>query len=288
LQGAVSLLALYLKDEKLKTISCTPPTDSEIDFKAATEHFSAIVSYVVWFDIISCITTGINPVLWQRYITLLSAENSDISFERVTGCRNWVIVHLLQVYGLKDWRKQARSAKRFSAWEFVAKATAIKETLTADIAAHAPSEAGASIFCNGRPFSSSPGLDDDIGIVTYIFARATAILLEALMSGANRDLPEIQKHVDAIATTLTFRSISKLPVALSWPICVSGCFAGPVQNQSFEEALSNLDCPGSGRRGNGSDALRIYRRLRDLKCHDDDLDWTKAMESLGKGILSLA
>jgi hypothetical protein len=58
-------------------------------------------------------------------------------------------------------------------------------------------------------------LENEVSLVTYIFACAAAILLEVLVSGANPDLPQIQEYVTRIITMLTGLPNHRLLLALS-------------------------------------------------------------------------
>lgn len=89
-------------------------------------------------------------------------------------------------------------------------------------------------------------LENEVRLVTYIFACAAAILLEVLVSGANPDLPQIQEYVMKIVTILTGLLNHCLLLALSWPLCISGCMAKPIHYQFLIRLLSPLESTGQG------------------------------------------
>jgi hypothetical protein len=251
---------------------------------APTLDLTNLIGWVLWYDILSNISLGSRLCLWQRYLTILGFETVALNLEYITGCQNWPLVLILKIYALMDWKKQVQTTNQLNMWELVQKAGVIQQTLNAGIAAtfqtllqHGIGESDA--------WRSSRWLESEVRCVTYIFACTAAILLEVVVSGANPALPQIQQHVGRIVTVLAALPNHRLLLALSWPLCISGCMAEPVYYQFLITLLSPFDSTNQGGISNVLPVLRECWRMREESGNETHVDWQDAMRSLGTEIL---
>jgi hypothetical protein len=251
---------------------------------APTLDLTTLIGWVLWYDILANISLGSRPGLWQRYLTILDSETVAMNLEHITGCQNWLIVCVLKIYALMDWKKQAQATNQLNIWDFVEKAGSIQQPLNAGITATFQNLLQHGI---GQVYAlgSFQWLENEVRLVTYIFACTAAILLEVLVSGANPALPQIQQYVARIVTILMALPNHRLLLALSWPLCISGCMAEPIHYQFLIRLLSPFESTNQGGISNVLAVLRECWKLREKSGNETYVGWEDAMKSLGTEIL---
>lgn len=273
----------FLGQDELRALETTLLVSNSA-MAAPTLDLKILIGWVIWYDILSNISLGSRPGLWQRYLTILNTETVAMNLEHITGCQNWLIVCVLKIYALMDWKKQVQATNQLNISDFVEKAGSIQQPLNAGITAtfQALLQHGiGQVYALG----SFKWLENEVRLVSYIFACAAAILLEVLVSGANPALPQIQQYVARIVTILAALPNHRLLLALSWPLCISGCMAEPIHYQFFTGLLSLFESTNQGGISHVLAALRECWRLRDKCGNKTYVHWGDAMKSLGTEIL---
>ncbi|RDW91737.1 hypothetical protein BP5796_02902 [Coleophoma crateriformis] len=281
LRGASSIVSwLFSSKDKLKTLHSPMPG---FDTITPTNQLTNLICWVIWYDILSNISWENRPGLWQRYLSILDSEESVLSLEKISGCQNWAIICILRIYALMDWGREAKAAYQLNDWDFVSKAGLIQQTLNTGIATTFQlllQHGVGQVYALG----SYKWLDNEVRFVTYIFGCAAAIFLDVLVSGANPALPQIRQNVERIVTSLAALPNHRLLMALSWPLCISGCMAEPVYYPFFVDMLSPFE---STSQGNISSILGVLRECWKLRGKNEDtyISWEEAIKSLAIEIL---
>ncbi|KAI9148936.1 ustiloxin B cluster transcription factor ustR [Paramyrothecium foliicola] len=234
LRAGTSLLAPWIAQESTEVIQelQKTPENSSREFFAAS---------ILRFDILSAITKGSTPVLSQSYQTILKSTNSPILLETVCGCQNWVFDILIDVYGLRDWKKGNRSAGLLSLWELTSKANTIKTELERRTTCNLMlmNKIKQEMELRKDDNTSSKHQQYDICVVTHNFASAVSVLLEVIVSGAHPQLPEIKYKVARALESFAYIDHPELFEVLGWPLFVVGCVVDQDQHEFFRRLLSS-------------------------------------------------
>jgi len=113
--------------------------------------------------------------------------------------------------------------------------------------------------------------------ITQIFALATLTYLYVVISGANPELPEIQKNV--LATMKAFESLSEptLLQNLVWPFCITGCLASKDQYHTFRHFIFRAEITDSTL-GTCTQAFKIIEECWETrKTCSGTIDWAGVM-----------
>lgn len=104
-------------------INPSPEPVSNQDWMVQAYNFLA--SVVVWFDILSCLSTGQTPRL--DYKTWLRKQEIDLA--QVMGCQNWAMEAIADLTSLDAWKSQANYSRTLSVLQLVKRADKIQERL---------------------------------------------------------------------------------------------------------------------------------------------------------------
>ncbi|OLN96590.1 Transcriptional regulatory protein UME6 [Colletotrichum chlorophyti] len=200
------------------THSATPHAGFQRILNAAIRFH---VSQLLWFDLLSCVSTGKPPKL--PYQTWLRHDEIDISC--VMGCQNWAMLALGDV--------------------------ALLETQVADINFR---------VLRRRVESIVKRLQDGINqSITRVFATTILLQLWAMSTSTEEFHEAVHELVADVIDSL--QKIPKgVPLrGLPWPICVAGAMAGPDQRYFFEDLLEKILEPNAAEFTNCNTVLRILR-----------------------------
>ncbi|KAK8074376.1 C6 transcription factor [Apiospora hydei] len=259
-------------------ISQKPLTETSAgSFKSAEESSrDFFIGAVMRIDILSAITRGSAPALTPNYQELFKSARPAIALESVSGCQNWVLDILLDVYQLRDWKANTKAAGLLSLWELTSKANTIQVNLEARIASN-------TILLNKIRQDAERQKDKhqkyDVYLVSHIFACAVSVLLEVIVSGAHPRLPEVKRKVGRAVEALTDATKdSSLLDELGWPLFVVGCVVEEERHGFFRQLLSSANlfrilellerCWKSRACGEVKDDSFDFSRLRYHKPHD--------------------
>ncbi|KZL78002.1 hypothetical protein CT0861_04112 [Colletotrichum tofieldiae] len=181
------------------------------------------ISQLLWFDLLSCISTGGSPKLpYQRW---LSHDEIDISC--VMGCQNWAMLALGDVASLETQVAELNPK--------------VVKRRAADIMKRLEDGIG-YLGVQDKPASAIASQS-----VTRVFATAILVQLCAMLANAG-DPPEILYEAVANVIDALQRVPEGVPLrGMPWPICVAGSMAGPEQQLFFENLIEEvLETSGVG------------------------------------------
>ncbi|KAK5198147.1 hypothetical protein LTR92_002392 [Exophiala xenobiotica] len=130
------------------------------------------------------------------------------------GCEDWVMLTLLDIAVLKDWKQKRSKAGTLSLRDLNRRADIIEGRLLDGLAkvTH-PLPASASFIQEGKR------------MVTNTYINAALVYLPVVVSGFYPHIPEIQRSVLRTLQALEYmREHSRINFP-SWPYCVAGCLA---------------------------------------------------------------
>lgn len=219
-----------------------------------------LVTCVLWFDLVSCVSTGTSPRL--PYKKLLAMEVIDL--ETVMGCANWAMLAIGDLASLNAWKKNAfsqpfRSSGGISSnrtfkgrSELVARSREIEKRLEDGLSTLASQElrmASASTLPGSvhhqhdqlppPPTRPSPG-PAITKTVTRVFATAALVQLHSITLDSRPSAPRIRSAVERTCSALRqIRNPQDLR-GLIWPLCIAGCMsADPSRQQEFEALIGS-------------------------------------------------
>jgi hypothetical protein len=258
-----SSLIQLSKDEFHAAASLGPTLSTALDF---------FTTAFVWFDAISCITTGLRPSCPEWLSCLLLEEDGRFQLCKLMGCKNWAIVMVLKIAALEVWKTECQCNGILNVRELAGRAASIEKQLEHELAAN--------IKAVSRDCWKTQA-------VTNIFGCAALTYLHVVRFGAYPELPKIR---DSVLRTL--EAFQALPTAhwtrtLVLPFFIAGCMAMPQDERKFKDIV----CPASSPRlANFAIASRVVQecwavRRESKESVAREIDWKTAMKRLGTDVL---
>jgi hypothetical protein len=225
-------------------------------------------STIVWTDILSSALTGIVPKMADEYRNLL--KNRSIHLPEVVGVETWVLLEILNITLLEDWKKRENSNGMLSIRELAKRVSVIESTLQERLQTH---------------HLAGPGGTSQQD-TTYIFASAALVYLHVVASGARAGVPEIQEAVTRTLDLFSQVRDSRTLQSLMWPYCISACLAGHQQRQHFREVLTFMDDEKTVNRSLQVQAIvEECWSISDSTENHSACDWRTSMDRLNLHIL---
>ncbi|KIM92742.1 hypothetical protein OIDMADRAFT_185052 [Oidiodendron maius Zn] len=265
-----------------------PHVDTETNrgFQPSTTEVRAVRFFTtafIWLDILSCVSLRAKPSI-EIHEHLI--EDSSLQFKTLMGCENWVMVLIIKISALDEWKKESeRHGRRLSMMELVRRATKIEECLKNKLAYNPMNFDPPTPHSNSSRTTHSEKFSGYSSVVTRIFARSTLTYLYVVISGAYPELQEIRESVEA--TIASFRELPHawLLSSLVWPFCITGCLALKEQQFFFRDLVAR-----AGMNENISStcqkALQVMEECWRMRENElGSCDWTDAMNSLGWQVL---
>jgi hypothetical protein len=250
------------EDEFHATASLGPTLSTALDF---------FTTAFVWFDAISCITTGLRPSCPEWLSCLLLEEDGRFQLCKLIGCRNWAIVIVLKIATLEVWKTECQHNGILNVRELAGRAASIERQLEHEL--------GANTVTVSRDWKTQA--------VTNIFGCSALTYLHVVRFGAYPELPKIR---DSVLRTL--EAFQALPTAhwtrpLVLPFFIVGCMTMPQDERKFKD----IACPASSQGlANFAIATRVVqecwavrRESRESGCRG--VDWKTAMKRLVTDVL---
>ncbi|KAF4627672.1 hypothetical protein G7Y89_g10480 [Cudoniella acicularis] len=247
--------------------------------RAALSFFAAVG---LWFEIISCTTTGSAPFECDNAI-----EEAAIQFERAIGCENWVVMAIKDVARLNHWKTNRKATGQLSMRELVSRGIEIENRLNSGLEKN---------LQKIQQFIT-PGIDRNhyslrknhsyiSSCVTRVYCCAGLVQLHVVISRAHPELPEIHDGVTRAMEAFKALPDPEIINSLVWPLCIVGCMASEQDEGSFLK-LARCANPSDSTLG-AAKARTIMEecwRLRRLDPGSGNVTWKTAMDSLEFNIL---
>ncbi|KIX05433.1 uncharacterized protein Z518_06305 [Rhinocladiella mackenziei CBS 650.93] len=240
-----------------------------------------LIAVVLWFDLVSCASTGSAPRL--SYTSLMVDHKIDLA--GVMGCQNWAMAAIGDLAWLNAWKKFAQQSGALNIRELVVRGRRVEEKLGHGLAMLDSQNhfelAIVSRTSSGRyPNFSCSYISI---VVTRVFACAALVQLRTIVSGSFPDLPEVCHAVDRTISALQQVKDPQDMRGLIWPICISGCMAGPSRQSFFESLIKSVLGNGQQDFGNSATILRVMKKCWESRLMDpsQEWDWARAMAEMG-------
>lgn len=242
------------------------------DEELALEFFSTAL---IWFDVISSVTIGANPEYSDAYPSILGIDNGRIQLCKLMGSQNWVMVAIMNIALLAEWKIERESLGDLSQSQLARRAACIEDQIENGIKENRARQTGdKSDPCGVRARESQH--------VTHIFACAAKVYLYVTQSGAYPRIPEIRDSVSAALEAFRDTPDGRWIRHLVWPFCIVSCMANEEYENEFRQiaALANMDREIFCNFQNASSIMEECWKLR--KCQPSSPScWATAMSSLG-------
>jgi C6 transcription factor Pro1 len=241
---------------------------------------------IIWFDSLSCISTGRRPYLGDCHDRLLSSPLSllgaDIDLQSIAGCYNWVMMIITEIATLIS--ESAASG----VLPFIKRADSIRDRLEFEQAPLLKELEAMRATYQGWPPHSSPELYNKYTIlaVTNVFASAARIYLRSAITSSPLSPPEIRPALEL--TIEAFRMIPdpRMVRAMVWALCVGGCMASSAEDQKFFADAASGAITEARSFGNSGMALEIMELSWKLQREREYLvDCASTIRELGTCVL---
>ncbi|KIM98218.1 hypothetical protein OIDMADRAFT_181709 [Oidiodendron maius Zn] len=245
----------------------------------AQSSINILLGSFIWFDIISCASTG--SALFLEINHLLVLATFGINMESLTGCRNPVIALILEISLLDRWKKEAQNTHKLSIIDLAKRGQQIEDRLQQELAYIDNISTTQLLSLN------SAGITHMLTYTEFnkIFSLSAITYLHVVISGAYPELPEINKSVSE--TIAAFKRLKDLQVLryLVWPFCVSGSLALKEQ-QSFFRDLAPAAGINQSAAGVCFEAFKIMEECWESReAGSNNCNWVSIMEKRGYYVL---
>lgn len=231
--------------------------------------FPFLVAVVLWFDLLSCASTGEAPRL--DYQALL--DDYQIKLEDVVGCQNWAMIAIGDLAVLDVWKTQARHDDSFRMEDLLFRSQSIRQRL----------EDGLATLESNDTVAASTQSNSVVHKVTRVFASAALVQLHTIVHGAfpgQSDMQvAIQRTIAALEQVQNYQDLR----GLIWPICISGCMAEQHQQPAFEDLIEKVVGAPLQDFGNSTTTLRIMQHCWNMRLSrpDEQWNWQSTMSEMG-------
>lgn len=232
-----------MKDQKLKSLEEQQKSDAEQSVRhelTASERVALdfFATAVIWFDTLSCVTTGSRPAFADHKHVFEDAEG-NIRFDRIVGCENWVVVLIIEISALSEWKSTQVREGSLNKAELDRRVGGLSLRLTNGMVKCTDSiEAAVAISASSASRARMP--HPILDIRTYIFASAAYVYLQVTALGAFPEQTEILEGVSRTSATIKrFQPrYPELARSVVWPFCVAGCLAAVEHEDDFRSIVA--------------------------------------------------
>ncbi|EMR88402.1 hypothetical protein ACHAQE_002699 [Botrytis cinerea] len=247
-------------------------TALSLDEELALEFFSMAL---IWFDCLSCVTIGANSEYADVYPSILRIENGKIQLCKLMGSQNWVMVAIMDIALLAEWKIAREGTGDLSQSQLARRAACIEDQLETGMQENRARQIGDnSDPCGVRAQESQH--------VTHIFACAAKVYLYVVQSGGYPKIPEIK--VSVLAALKAFQDLpdGQWIRHLVWPFCIVSCMADAENEDEFRKiaSLANTDREIFCNFQNAASIMEECWRVRKSQI-SSSCSWETAMSSLG-------
>lgn len=253
-----------------------------------------LVGTFVWLDILASASTRSQPFLSEHLSYLnVCCSGSVIELDKLMGCENWVMISIASISELENRKRDNELAKhrnedqsyRYSKTKVHERSKEIEMALNNGLEMNEQSLNRHHELTSSAPSSLGKLSRTDILHITGVFAHSALIYLHVVFLGANPNIPQVSTRVSRSISSFKDLSDLKLLKNMIWPLCVAGCMAQSDKKGFFRELIEKVDFETT-HPGNIWKAYEIMKECWRLRANNDcDVDWTKAMQSMGLQIL---
>lgn len=166
-------------------------------------------------------------------------------FKSLRGCEDWIMLTILDIVALRDWKEKALQAGRLSVRELNSRAAVIEEKLQEGAArSNLPEASPIAEGSNNKWRMSTPGtpptpslpseiFEEEVRMMTSAFIHGALVFLNVVVSGFYPKIHEIQTSVLETLAALEYMRAHSVVNIPSWPYCVAGCLAQEAEYPRF-------------------------------------------------------
>ncbi|KIW82935.1 hypothetical protein Z517_02178 [Fonsecaea pedrosoi CBS 271.37] len=267
---------------------CNIPT--ELLSEGEKLAFDFFLDFYISCFITAVATLGLTPQSAQsiRRVRALCYQKPTRLWDR-RGCDDTVMLTLLDIAILKDWRQRKSRSGTLSLRELTRRAEPIESLLHEGVAKFAATASPQS----PAPARFSSCVDEEKRMVTNIYVNAALLFLHVVVSGFHPNIPEIRQGVLRTLDALEYMREHSSHNFPSWPYCVAGCLALESEYPRFRALVPPNE------QGKHPLVLSIWtleiieecwriraaQKRQHLERGEESCDWVAAMNHLGTRLL---
>ena len=269
------------------------------DFQSSPDNaaLNFFTGAILWFDILACVSTGLEPYLANYHDRLLLSASLPISSQggpsgpielhTIMGCRNWMMVVIGRIATLKMWRGKCIESGTLDINRVAETAGNIQLEIEFNCSRISEELNALREQYSGPPPHHQPQVYKEYTalVVTQIFACAGLIYLQTVVS-SDPSVLHIQGALQNIKMAMSLILDPRMFRGLVWPLCVAGCMASSQRDQEFFRNTVESAILDSPRFGNSGQALQILEKSWELQQERGRLiDCATVIQELGACIL---
>lgn len=257
---------------------CNIPT--ELLSESEKPAFEFLLGWYTYCFINATASLGLTPQSAQSIArTRALYHRGQSRLKDLLGCEDWVMLTLLDIAILKDWKQKNSTAGTLSFRELNRRAHIIEDRL----------HDGVLQFANPLPPSESL-MEEGKRMVSNIYVNAALVFLHVVVSGFHPEIPEIQQSVWCTLQALEYMREHSAINFPSWPFCVAGCLALESQYPRFRALVSPIE-KGKHPLVLSMWTLEILEECWKIRATqpagEETCSWVTAMNQLGTRLLLL-
>lgn len=241
---------------------------------------------IIWFDILSCVSTSSLPHLSGHYSRLLG-DDDRLMLDRIMGCQNWVMFIISEVAELA-----ARGSGPGQTTCIVTHSMLnAKESLQQRII-YGKTTLSSQITAVNREYNGPPPVTNKEANEHYLILLITNIFANAALVYLHTSTASIYPAIDvASAVKTTIAAFKLLPDprmtrSLVWPLCVVGSTARTKEDQRYFSEISRAAIGDARAFGNSGKALEVLEKAWEMSDNGlIDVDCTASIRELQSSVL---
>lgn len=277
------MISILINDNPSSVVALLRETRQDIDAlnKSSSWQWTALsflVTVILWFDLLSCASTGSAPRL--PYRSLLDEDIVDMS--TTMGVRNGVMRAIgdIATLSMASTHTHFNIESKYSVQYRRVEKCLRQELATLENEICTPNP-GQNDYC-------SPDHFEKVRSVTRVFATAALVQMTAVFPGYTLEKQTVHDAVEQNLAALSCIRNAQDIRGLIWPICISGSMAYAEQQTSYEITIKSALSGAPRDFGNCVTLLDILRwcwRERAEGKSNEESDWRHAMADIGACLL---
>jgi len=248
---------------------------------ATATAISFMCGVILWFDILSTITTGKKTLLHAHREVILAV----IHIDNITGCRNWVVSRIDEISDLAA-RQSVEIITDQEFWEINAQAQQIMERLKTGL--QTTKVEGDALKEHNSVRSAADFTCFIACISTQVYAAAALVFVQVTIFRGYLNSTDLRSYVSQTISALKDIPEPQMTRSFIWPLVIAGCMASEAEYAFFESKFLQIGKAGLAF-GNSSQSLALLRKCWQLRSTSDSqalsVDWRHAMSALQVRVL---